>query len=358
MVKTNPSSGAWLHELGEELMIGELCPSPLRTGQVKVKVSYSGVCHSQLMEMDGLRGEDKYIPHLLGHEATGIVIQVGRGVCKVQVGQPVILTWIKGIGYDVPGGEAYSNGLKLNAGPVTTFSQVTIVSENRVVPLPNGVPMDAGVLFGCALPTGLGMVKNELKPEKGESAVIFGLGGVGLCALMGLVESGCEPIIAVDPSEAKRTLALKIGATHTICPNQYCPIEFVKKQTGGGADCAIDAAGKCQTTEAAFKSIKRGSGKCIFASHPPNGDSLSIDPFELICGKRIMGSWGGGCEPDRDLPLFGQMYVEGKLPLELLITKKYPLNNINQAMKDLREGNVCRPLIEMNSKSEKHNKEI
>jgi len=349
----NAWQAAWLDRLGEPLVLGEVRSKggPAR-GQVVVRAAFSGVCHSQLMEARGSRGNDSYLPHLLGHEATGVVEAIGSGVTKVNLGDRVILTWIKGTGCDVGGGKVEFGKQTINAGPVTTFSEFTIVSENRVIPLPDGLPMDVGVLLGCALPTGLGMVRNELSPDPGKSALIIGLGGVGLCALMGLVDAGCSPIIAVDLSSEKRALAVELGATFTVDPQDVDPVDYVLQTTGGGVDFAIDAAGLCETIQTAFACVKRKGGQCLFASHPANGDVLRIDPFELICGKQLRGSWGGSCKPDDDIPVFAQLYQEGRLPLDRLIGKSYKLNQVNEAMDDLASGRVFRPLIKMNDKEE------
>jgi S-(hydroxymethyl)glutathione dehydrogenase/alcohol dehydrogenase len=341
---------AWVESLGRPLRVSSVVATPLKEGQVRVHLAYSGVCHSQLMEAQGGRGADQYLPHLLGHEATGVVEAVGSGVTKVSLGDRVILTWIKGAGCDVGGGEVKFGEQTVNAGPVTTFSEFTTVSENRVISLPNGLPMDVGVLFGCALPTGLGMVRKELSPDPGKSALIIGLGGVGLCALMGLVDAGCNPIIAVDLSSEKRALAVELGATFTVNPQEVDPVDYTLQMTGGGVDFAIDAAGRCETIQTAFACVKRQGGQCLFASHPASGDMLKIDPFELICGKQLRGSWGGSCKPDEDIPIFAQLYQEGRLPLDRLIGKIYKLNQVNEAMDDLASGRVFRPLIKMNDK--------
>ena len=177
---------AVLERPGERLAIHSLDVGPPLAGQVLVKVLFSGVCRSQLMEVQGKRGTDPWLPHLLGHEGSGIVEAIGAGVSKVRPGDAVILTWIKGEGLDAPGGFFQRNGERINAGPVTTFSDYTVVSENRLVHKPPGLDFDLAVLFGCALPTGGGMVMNELDVGPGSTAIVLGLGGVGLSALMTL----------------------------------------------------------------------------------------------------------------------------------------------------------------------------
>ncbi len=322
----------------------------LRRGQVLVKLAYSGVCHSQLMEARGKRGEDVYLPHLLGHEGSGVVVEVGSDVAKVQSGDRVVLGWIKGSGIEAGGAQYKCSDGILNAGGVTTFNDYAVVSENRCVIIPEGVPMDIAALFGCAVLTGAGIITNTVRPAKGSSVAIFGLGGIGLSALMGLTLFDCTLVIAVDISEDKLRLATEFGATHTINAGERDPVEAIRELTQGrGADYTIEAAGRSETIEQAFDAVRRGGGLCVFASHPAHGSRISLDPFELICGKQIMGSWGGSSDPDRDIPMFAKLYLEGKLPLDKLITHRYRLDDINQALDDLEQNRVVRPLIAIDS---------
>ena len=319
-----------------------------RRGQVLVRIAYSGVCQSQLMEARGRRGHDAYLPHLLGHEGTGQVIEVGEGVTKVREGDFVVLGWIRGLGLEA-GGTIYSSGERsLNAGAVTTFNQFALVSENRVVPLPEGMPLDVGVLLGCAVPTGAGIVTNDLRPPTGSTVAIFGLGGVGMSALMATMIFECGQVIAVDVSPEKLALARQFGATAMIDAAREDVISTIKTLTGGkGVDYAVEASGQAPVIELAFGSVRRGGGLCVFASHPAAGQRVSLDPYELICGKQIRGSWGGECRPDEDVPRFGALYRSGKLPLHKLLGKRYPLGSINEALDDLEAGCVGRPLIEI-----------
>lgn len=344
---------AVLSRLNEPLdvMSGVECTAPGH-GQVLVKLAYSGVCHSQLMEVRGRRGADAYLPHLLGHEGTGKVIEVGEKVSKVKPGDLVVLGWIKGSGLD-GGGVRYRCACvqqDVNAGGVTTFNEYALVSENRIVPLPAGVPLDVAVLFGCAVPTGAGIIINDLRPAPESSVAVFGLGGIGMSALMATMLFECAKVIAVDVSVDKLSLARSFGATHTINATQADPVSEIRSMTGGhGVDYAVEASGQVSVIEQAFESVRRGGGVCVFASHPEHGKRISIDPYELICGKQIRGSWGGNSNPDRDIPMFAKLYLEGRLPLEKLITKRYPLEAINEALDDLEHHRVGRPLIEIDT---------
>jgi S-(hydroxymethyl)glutathione dehydrogenase / alcohol dehydrogenase len=345
MIKT--TRAAVLETCGSPLVIREVLLPDLLPGQVLVKVFFSGVCRSQLMEVRGKRGIDPWLPHLLGHEGSGEVLAVGEGVKKVKKGDEVILGWVKGQGMDAPGAKYLYNGKVINSGKVTTFSNHTIVSENRLVKKPVGLARDEATLFGCALPTGSGMVLNEVKPSDGSTVVVLGLGGIGLSALISLRAFNCSKVIAIDVSDEKLELAVDLGATHIINPLRGNVNELVLNITNGGADNCIESAGTVATIELGFSLIRKGGGKLLFASHPPDVDKITISPFELICGKQIVGSWGGASVPDRDIPRLHEVIQATKSPIKRLITKIYSLEEINDALDDLEAGCVFRPLIKM-----------
>jgi len=342
---------AVLKSFAEPLQIlSNINPPALKVGQVLVKLAYSGVCHSQLMEVRGKRGADNYLPHLLGHEGTGVVLSVGPGVTKIAAGDKVILGWIKGEGLEGGGVQYEHEPRTLNAGGVTTFNDHAVVSENRLVRLPEGIPMDVGVLFGCAIPTGAGIITNEIKPTPGSTIAIFGLGGIGLSALMATKLYDCKRVIAIDVSDDKLKLAREFGATDIINSLNENALNKIRLLTDNkGVDYSVDASGLCTVIEDAFNSVRRGGGLCVFASHPQQGEFIKLDPFELICGKQIKGSWGGASRPDEDIPKFAELYRQGKLPLDKLITRRYELNEINDALDDLEYKRVARPLIEIDS---------
>ncbi|MGH1351080.1 MAG: zinc-binding dehydrogenase, partial [Methyloligellaceae bacterium] len=323
MIKPKNLKAAILVKTGHDVKIEDGIELPeLKTGQVLVKIHYAGVCHSQLMEARGARGEDAYLPHFLGHEGTATVVEIGPDVTKVKSGDKVIPGWIKASGID--GGPTQyrgPNGEIINSGAVTTFSNYAVISENRLVLKPPNTPADLAVLYGCALPTGAGLVFNELKPKEQSSIAIVGLGGIGLSALMAATQFAPTQLIAIDIEDQKLALSRELGATHCIKADASDLIEQVYNLTGGqGVDYAIEAAGLVKTIELGFDLIRRNGGELIFASHPKAGDRISIDPFELICGKNIRGTWGGNSSPDKDIPLLDQMYAQGKLNLEPLLS--------------------------------------
>jgi S-(hydroxymethyl)glutathione dehydrogenase / alcohol dehydrogenase len=339
---------AVLFNTGEPLrVIDGIELPPLRVGQVVVKVLFSGICHSQLMEINGERGHDRFLPHCLGHEGSGYVVEIGPRVTKVKIGDSVILGWIKGRGLE-SGGVVYQHGGQLiNAGPVTTFNDYTVVSENRLVPVPDGVPMDIAALFGCALPTGAGMVLNSLGNVSGKKIAFFGAGGIGLSALITAVACGCSEIFVVDIEDAKLNLAKELGAEVVINSKNVDPATKILDMTSGyGVDYSIESAGLTETIEQAFSVVKKNGGKAVFASHPPYGSRISLDPFDLICGKRICGSWGGDSDPDLIVPQVAELFLKGKLPLGKLLSRRYKLEEINLAIDHLNDRRATRSLIE------------
>lgn len=339
---------AVLFELNKPLRIIDIDYAGPEFGQVEVELIYSGVCHSQVMEVTGGRGEDKYLPHLLGHEGVGIVRNIGPGVDKVKPGDNVVLGWIKGQGHDVKGGNYSFNGQRINAGSVTTFNEYAIVSENRLVKLPLGMPLKLAVLLGCALPTGAGLVFNELKPEKYKNIAVFGLGGIGLSALLASQYFAPKQLIAVDVEPEKLALAKKLGASVTINANEMDPVLRIQELTNGGVDYALEAAGTVTTIQQAFESVRDGGGKCIFASHPADGQKISLEPHAFHRGKSLQGSWGGGSKPDVDIPKLVELYQNGKLSIDSFISNTYQLEHINDAIADLRSRKVVRALIKIN----------
>jgi S-(hydroxymethyl)glutathione dehydrogenase/alcohol dehydrogenase len=341
------AKAAVLEKLGHPLAIRTIELPGLERGQVLVKVHFSGVCRSQVMEAKGGRGQDPWLPHLLGHEGSGEVLAIGEGVTKVEPGDKVIIGWIKSSGLEAPGAKYSCGGQIINSGRVTTFSNYTIVSENRIVKKPESLPMDVAILFGCALPTGCGMVLNELRPNLDMSVLVLGLGGIGLSALMALKALGLKQVIAADISDVKLSLAKKIGATHIINPTREDIGKRINELTNGGADVCIESGGSVESIELGFSLIRKGGGRLLFASHPTEGQKIRIAPHELISGKQITGSWGGSSMPDRDVPRIYEILKQAEIPLDCLITKRYTLEQINEAIDDLDTGNVFRPLIVM-----------
>lgn len=331
----------------EPLHLATLEIPELKHGQVLVRIRYSGICHTQLGEWNGQRGEDRFLPHCLGHEGSGIVEAIGEGVSKVKSGDPVILSWIRGSGCNGGPSQYGWEGTQVNAGPITTFSQSAIVSEDRITRIPQKFSLLHAALIGCAIPTGYGAVVNVAQPRPGMSMSIFGCGGIGLCALITAKLSGCSPLIAVDTNEDKLVVARKLGADHTINPLMVDPVLAISTICPEGLDFSIEATGIPAVMEQALVSVKVQGGIATIIGNACFGDRLSIDPRQLNQGKQLRGTWGGDVIPDRDFPRIVRLIGGGILDPSYLISKIYSLDEINSALLDLEQGRVIRPIIDM-----------
>jgi len=342
------TKAAILSQINQPLEIDELIIPDLKRGQVLVKIHHSGVCHSQINEIRGLKGEDKFLPHTLGHEGSGTVIEVGPEIQKVKVGDPVVLTWIKGKGIDAPATQyRKQDGSAVNSGAISTFMEYAVISENRLVRVPRELPLKEAALLGCAIPTGAGIALHTARMQPGSSIAIFGAGGIGLSAILAAQIKEAAIIIAVDIYEQKLNQAGEIGATHLINATTQDVSDVIREITGGpGVDFAIESAGQREAMEMAFKSVKDMGGLCILAGNLPVGQLICIDPFDLIKGKRIIGTWGGETDPDKDIPNYADLFLSGKLNLSFFTSHIYRLCDINNSFNDLASGKVNRALIE------------
>lgn len=341
------TDAAILVETGQPLVMGQLEIPKLKQGQCLVEIAYSGACHTQLLEARGRRGEDTWLPHCLGHEASGVVVEIGEGVTRVKTDDRVALSWIKAEGIEAGGSVYQWDGRDVNAGAVTTFQRHAVVSENRLTILPSALEMKQATLLGCALPTGLGAVMNVGKPEPGESVVIFGSGGVGLCAVMGAVVSGCHPVIAVDLIASKLEMAKTFGATHVVDSSTQDAAAVVAEICPGGVDLAIEATGRPTIMATALSTVRSQGGRAVVIGNAPKGQTIVLDPFQFNQGKSLLGTWGGDSKPDRDFPKFASLMTEKEIDVEPLFSAPYQLESINAALDDLEGGKIGRPLIEM-----------
>jgi S-(hydroxymethyl)glutathione dehydrogenase / alcohol dehydrogenase len=340
---------AVLFESGSPLELVDLeMPFPSE-GQVLVRIAYAGICKSQLMEIDGLRGVDKYLPHLLGHEAAGVVEEIGSGVSKVKPGDHVVVSWIRGSGLNVGGPKFLDGSIQINAGQVTTFSELSMVSENCVFPIPRDFPLKIAALFGCAIPTGAGMALKELPGDLSNSNVaVFGLGGIGLSALYAVTSRKPKSITAIDFDLRKLEAVKVLGVNHSINAAHKDFLHSISSITNQiGFDYAIDATGTTAGILQAFESVKKFGGLCIFASHPDFGQKLAIDPFDLISGKNIRGSWGGGINLDENLSDLLDLFGNNEVVMNLLSSDVFEFEEINLAISNFRGGNSIRPILKM-----------
>lgn len=347
---TQKTQAAVLFETAKPLRLKELTLPALKPGQVLVEVAYSGVCHTQLSEVRGRRGPDRFLPHTLGHEGSGTVIRVGKGVTKVKPGERVILSWIKGRGIDVPSSLYASDEGPINSGAISTFMRCTVTCEACLTPIPANMPLREAALLGCAVPTGCGIIINHAGVAPGQSVAVFGTGGIGMSAILGADMVGASPIIAVDIRDAKLEKARQLGATHVLNSARQDPLAGILEITANqGVDYAVEAAGKVLLMETAFRSVRNSGGLCIVAGNPEPEELIRLNPFDLIRGKRITGTWGGETDPDRDFRIYIRNYLAGRLNLEALVSRQFALENINDALDALEEGEIIRALIYMSS---------
>jgi len=341
MLEIRKMRAAILVELNKELILDEVeLPETLSYGQVLVKLFYTGICGSQLGEISGVKGPDKFLPHLLGHEGSGKVIQTGPGVKSVRSGDSVVLHWRKGSGIEGVPPQYRWNGRRLNAGFVTTFNEFAIVSENRLTRIPDDFNLQLAPLFGCAVTTGFGVVMNNARLKIGESIVVFGAGGVGLNVIQGAAMTNAYPIIAVDLFDNRLELALKMGASHIVNSSKQNPETAISEILGSeGADVVVDNTGNTKVIALAYR-LAKPQGKTILVGVPKAGDDVTIHSLPLHFGKILTGSHGGESNPEIDIPRYVRLYQNNKLILKDLVTDVLPFEEINFAIEKIKNGSV------------------
>ena len=333
---------AVLTELRKPLVIAEIVmPRELGVGQVLVKVHFSGICGSQIGEIDGAKGEDKFLPHLLGHEASGTVLATGPGVRHVKVGDKAVLHWRKGLGIESETPHYTWEGRKVNAGWVATFNEYAIVSENRLTAIPADSDMEVAALFGCAVTTGFGVVENNAKLRIGESVVVFGAGGIGLNIVQAAALVSAYPIVAVDLHDNKLELASQMGATHLINSGRVDARKAILEIAGRvGVDAFIDNTGRPEIIEMGYE-ITKPQGRVTLVGVPRKGNNVNIYSLPLHFGKGLSGSHGGEAIPQTDIPRYQGLFRNGRLQLKKLITDYFPLDRINDALEGMRNGSMA-----------------
>ena len=340
---------AVLYEINQPLEIMELdLPDP-EQGEVLVKVAASGICHTQLLEIKGESATGPHNPNLMGHEGSGVIVSVGEGVEKVKEGDHVLLSWIKGSGANTRPKPLEYKGKTINRGAVTTFSDYSVASENRITPITKDMPLKPAALIGCAVATGMGMIFNNAKVEQGSSVMVVGCGGIGINAIHAASIAKAGLIIAVDILDEKLEAAKKFGATHTVNSSKIDLKKETEKLTHGeGLDYAIETVGKKETMEFIYNNVKRTSGKAILCGVPnPPGQTIEIDPFPLYYGRQLVGTGGGETNPDVDFEKYCKMYMDGILKLDEMISHTFSLADINKGIELMKEGKCVRVLIDM-----------
>jgi len=369
---------AVLYEVGKKPPFTESLPMTVeeveldgpRDGEVLVEVYRAGICHSDLAVVDGTRVRP--VPMLLGHEASGIVREVGRGVTDLKPDDHVVFSYVAICGKCLycatghpalcePGTRANVQGniltgrnpfhnsrgvTLLQHSGVSAFAEYTVVARESVVKITNDIPLEIAAVFGCAVQTGVGSVINTASVKPGSAVAIFGAGGIGLSAIMGARLSGAYPIVSVDILENKLDLARQVGATHAVNAREVDPVQAIKDITHGGADYAFDATG----SEQAFIQAYKATGKCGttvgIGMYPPDRQ-FAVPALNLVVEERtVKGSYMGSCIPARDLPRLISLYQAGMLPVDKMISRTIALEEINAGMEALRKGEVARQLID------------
>lgn len=331
---------AILEKINSPLTVGEVELTDLQVGQVLVKILVSGICGAQLHEIKGYKGNEKFLPHLMGHEGCGIVEQVGPGVTTVKVGDKVVMHWRPGSGIEAPFPSYVFNGKKMSSGKVTTLSEYSIVSENRITAVPQETNSEFCALLGCALTTALGIIDNEVDLKFGESVAIIGCGGVGLNLLQAAAMKSACPIIAVDNNLNKKEICLGHGATQF-----YSSVDEIDTTI----DIVIDTTGIPEVITKGV-SILSGTGRMILVGQPAPGKFVelinAVNLFNGI-GQSIKATQGGKTNPQDDIPRYVKLYNQGLLSIDKLVTHRFTLNEINEAFDLLKSGNAGRIIVKI-----------
>ncbi len=362
---------AVLYEPNTPLKIEEVELDEPQANEILVKLEAVGVCHTDLSFMKGEMPVP--MPIVVGHEGCGIVEKVGPGVTSVQPGDKVISMVAFSCGqcrYCAEGRPTmctenvnimmmaelpFFAGKRIHKGDqymnqlfgLGSFAEKCIVHERAVVKVRPDAPSDVVCLLGCGVTTGIGAATNTAKVRPGESVVVYGVGGVGLSAVMGAKMAGAGILIAVARSQNKLDMAKELGADYVINPKEEDPVAKVKELTGGmGADVAIEAAGVASVMEQSFASIHNG-GRCILAGMAPMTATMTFAPFEFLLGKTITGTCQGDIIASVDVPRLVDRYMEGKLPVDKLISKTYSLDQVNEAFEAMEKKEILRSVIKI-----------
>jgi S-(hydroxymethyl)glutathione dehydrogenase / alcohol dehydrogenase len=337
---------AILVEQNQPLVLDEVELPALGYGHVLVQMKASRICGSQLGEIAGVKGPDKYLPHLLGHEGGGIVLETGPEVSHVRPGDHVVLHWRPGTGIQARP-VTYKLGAKtINAGNITTFQNLTVVSENRLTRVPADTDPEISALLADTLTTGFGAITRDARVSIGESVVVIGVGGIGLGAVLGAKLAGAHPIIAVDIADHKLAKAREYGATHTINTRTENLVEAAQRILGNGAmvDAVFDGTGNPTVIEQAWK-ITSAKGRLVLIGVMRHDQQFSLNTLPLHYGKVLTGSEGGASQPAQDIPRLLRMIRDGRFDPRSMISHRCALTDINAAIATMRSGESIHTII-------------
>jgi NDMA-dependent alcohol dehydrogenase len=360
---------AVLYEVKQPLRVEDVDLDGPHDGEVLVRIGAAGVCHSDYHFMNG--DLTVGLPCVLGHEGAGVVEEVGRGVTTVRPGDHVVLVFrpncghcefcsqgrpalcwmaaqIRNTGRLLDGTSRLSRGgseIKHFLG-VSCFAERTVVPEQGVVPIPKDVPMEVAALVGCAVMTGVGAVMNTARVNAGAGVLVIGVGGVGLNCVMGAALVGAHPIIVADLVDSKLETAMDFGATHAVNASTQDLVESVRELTNGeGVDFSFEAIGNPKAMTQAFQSLRRG-GVATAVGIVPAGSEMTVSAGDLVyMEKTLKGSYYGSTRPQADMPRLLQLYKAGKLPVDRLISRRYRLDQVNEAYDALLAGEVARSVL-------------
>jgi S-(hydroxymethyl)glutathione dehydrogenase/alcohol dehydrogenase len=348
---------------GEPLVVEEVELDPPRADEVRVRVAACAVCHSDVAYASGAWGG--LLPAIYGHEAAGVVEEVGGEVTRLEPGDHVVVTLVRCCGschlcrrgqpalceatFALDGRSPLrtASGAEIAQGLRTAaFAEQVVVHHSQAVPIPLEMPLDRACLLACAVVTGYGAVVNTAQVTQDDSVVVIGAGGVGLNCIQGGVLSGAQPIIAVDLAADRLAAARAFGATHVVDSAGDDPGHVVRALTEGrGADCVVVATGATAAIELALQLVRRG-GTVVIVGMPGAGATVAFDPAGLAHdGIRILGSKLGSTRPATDVPALARLYLDGRLLLDELISSRSPLSTINEALDSSARGEALRAVI-------------
>jgi S-(hydroxymethyl)glutathione dehydrogenase/alcohol dehydrogenase len=332
----------------QPLVIDEVEVPPLGFGQVLVEIKVTRICGSQIGEIDGVKGPDRYLPHLLGHEAGGVVLEVGPEVTQVKPGDHVVVHWRLGVGIQARATTYQWGGRIVNAGNITTFQQFSVISENRLTVVPKDLDFEVAALLADTLTTGFGVITRDAGVSIGESVVFFGSGGIGLGAILGARLAGAHPIIAVDLHDHKLAKARETGATHTFNAKDTPNLdEEILKLTGRqGADVVVDGTGQPAEIEQCYR-LTSNKGRTVLFGVLPHDKRISIHTLPLHFGKVLTGSEGGGSLPPTDIPRFVRMMQAGRFDTGGFVSHRLRLQDINDGIARMRSGEVIHAMVHL-----------
>lgn len=339
-----------LEEINKPLVIGDVELGALGVGQVKVKNLVSGICGAQLQEIAGNKGNAKFTPHLMGHEGCGIVEEVGDGVSTVKEGDKVVMHWRPGTGIEA-GFPTYTyKGKSMSSGKVTTFSEYSIVSENRLTAVPTDTDNDLAALLGCGLSTAFYTITREARVEPGESVMVIGLGGLGGALITSAKFAHATPVVGVDVHKKKKEVVDRLGGDCFIDASKDDIGEVLEKKLGiKSVDVIIDTSGNSESIKNTIPLLS-GGGRYVMIGQPKPGESVEIlDAHHLFggTGKSIIATQGGQFVPQEDIPHLIALAKSGQLEVSDLITHRTNLDTINDAIELMRKGEANRIMIDI-----------